>query len=289
MTSEIDQASGQPTTGHEWDGIRELDTPVPRSMSLCMWVSIAASAVLWVLYPAFPFINDYTRGVLGYSSRTTVTQKVNQGNAARQAAFRIFADKTVTELAQIPDLKHRFGEAIGVLYRDNCSACHGRDLAGQANFPNLADAHWLWSGTPDDIELTLQHGINHSSEDTRYAEMPAFGRDGMLEKDEIAQAVEYVLSLSGSDHDTGLAEIGAGVFADSCAACHGDAGTGGLGNGAPSLADGAWIYGGSRDALHETLRHGRAGVMPGWANRLSPEEIRMLTLYVLWAGQDDKP
>ena len=195
--------------------------------------------------------------------------------------------KTILEtLATDDTLKARFGESIGVLYRDNCGVCPRARSARAARLSDLTDDHWLWSGTPEEIEFTLQHGINHTSDDTRYGEMPAFGRDEMLEKDDIKAVIEYVLQISGSDHDAELAASGAGIFEENCASCHNDEGIGGYENGAPSLVDAAWIYGGTRHDLQETLKYGRAGVMPGWQDRLSGEEIKMLTLYVLWAGQD---
>ena len=286
MRPEIDEPSGQRTTGHEWDGIKELNTPVPISISVWMWVSIALCIILWLLYPAFPLLNSYTKGLLGYSSRNAVSEKVAEGALDRQAARSILGAEDISILATLPQVRAQFGAAAEVLFRDNCAACHGRDLKGQPGFPNLTDDHWLWSGQPEEITTTLRYGINHLSDDGRYAEMPAFGRDGLLEKSEINSVIDYVLSLSGADHDAQAATIGAGVFEANCAACHGDAGVGGLGNGAPSLSDDVWIYGGSRQILHNTLRNGRAGVMPGWADRLGEDEMNLLTLYVLWAGQD---
>lgn len=287
MSREFDAPSGQNTTGHEWDGIKELNTPVPKSISIWLWLSIAVAALMWLLYPAWPYVSGYTKGIVGYSSRVDVTEKVAEGQSLRAEAFARVADNDIATLAKDATLRDRFGGTFGVLYRDNCAACHGRDLQGQSNFPNLTDDHWLWSGTPEEIEFTLQHGINHTSDDTRYAEMPAFGRNEMLESEAIDQVVEYVLSLSGSEHDTSAAKVGADVFAENCASCHNDGGIGGMENGAPSLTDTAWLYGGSRDELHETLENGRAGVMPGWSGRLTQKEIKMLTLYVIWAGQNE--
>ncbi len=288
MKREIDEPSGQFTTGHEWDGIKELSTPVPKSISLWLMLSIAVAVIMWLLYPTWPYVSGYTRGLLGYSSRVDVTEQIAQGQTMRAEAFAAIKDADIATLAQDPTLKDRYSDTFGVLFRDNCAACHGRDLTGQPSFPNLTDAHWLWSGTPEEIEYTLQHGINHSSDDTRYAEMPAFGRNEMLPKDDINDVVEYVLSLSQADHDPAAAERGTEIFADNCSSCHNDEGIGGMENGAPDLTDAAWLYGGGREDLHETLKYGRAGVMPGWSERLSPEEIKMLTLYVLWAGDDDR-
>lgn len=285
MKPEIDEASGQETTGHEWDGLKELNTPVPMVFRISLWLTIAVSVIIWVLYPSWPGASDYLKGIVGYSSRERVAEAVAERADLRQQQMPEFAEMDVAELAADPTLEAKYASAIGVLYRDNCVACHGRDLKGQENFPNLTDDHWLWSGEPEEIEYTLQVGINHLDDDTRWAEMPAFG-DGMIERSELKAVVEYVLEISGSEHDAELAGIGAEVFEENCTACHDNSGVGGMENGAPSLVDDAWIYGGSRKVLTETLKHGRQGVMPGWSGRLTEEEIKKLTMYVIWAGQD---
>ncbi|WP_298921008.1 cytochrome-c oxidase, cbb3-type subunit III [uncultured Roseobacter sp.] len=286
MKPELDETSGQHTTGHEWNGIKELNTPMPKAFSIWLWLSIAVAVLLWLLYPAWPYVTHYTGGILGYSSRIAVTEQVEAGRAQRAETFAPFETMDVAELAEMPNLRETYEPAISVLFRDNCAACHGRDAVGQINFPNLTDDHWLWSGTPEEIEYTLQVGINSSHDDTRYAEMPAFGLNEMLEQPEIKDVIEYVLQISGQEHDAAKAQAGETVFVDNCESCHNEGGIGELENGAPSLIDGAWIYGGTRESLAETLKYGRAGVMPHWSDRLSASEIRQLTLYLLWAGQD---
>lgn len=286
MKPEIDPVSGQETTGHEWNGIKELNTPMPKAFSIWLWSSIAVCLLLWLLYPSFPMVSGFLGGTLGYSSRTAVTEAVAAGEASREAAFKPFETLSVGELAADPTLRGQYEAEIAVLYRDNCAACHGREAKGQVGFPNLTDAQWLWSGTPEEIEYTLQVGINAAHDDSRYAEMPAFGRDELLEKPQINDVIEHVLSLSDATHDADAALRGQELFADNCASCHGDDAAGGLENGAPNLADRAWIYGGDRASLQKTLKHGRAGVMPAWDNRLSEAEIRQLTLYVIWQGQN---
>jgi cytochrome c oxidase cbb3-type subunit 3 len=286
MKPELDEISGQQTTGHEWNGIKELNTPMPKVFSIWLWLSIAVAVLLWVLYPSWPSVTNYAKGILGYSSRLTVDQQVAAGRNQRAESFAPFETLGVAELAEMPELREEYEPAMSVLFRDNCAACHGRNAMGQTGFPDLTDDHWLWSGTPEEIEYTLQVGINSGHDDTRYAEMPAFGRNEMLEKPEIVDIIEYVLQISGQDHDAAKAKAGETVFADNCESCHNEAGIGGLENGAPSLVDAAWIYGGDRKSLAETLKNGRAGVMPHWSERLTASEIRQLTLYLLWAGQD---
>ena len=287
MKPERDDISGQETTGHEWNGIKELNTPMPKAFHIWLWLSIAVAALLWILYPSFPFIKGYAGGILGYSSRIAVTEDVAAGWAQRAEAFAPFETMSVDELAADPSLRDAYQDEIAVLYRDNCSACHGRDATGQTGFPNLTDDQWLWSGTPEEIEYTLQVGINSTHSDTRIAEMPAIGKDQWLEKDEIADVIEHVLLLSGQAHDPDAAGRGAELFADNCASCHGDDGMGGFENGAANLSDATWIYGGDRQSLHDTVYYGRAGVMPHWSDRLTEAELRKLTLYIWWAGQDD--
>jgi cytochrome c oxidase cbb3-type subunit 3 len=286
MKPEIDDVSGQHTTGHEWNGIKELNTPMPWAFRIWLWVSIAVAVVMWLLYPSFPYVTDYAKGVVGYSSRIEVDAKVAEGQALKAENFAPFETMDVASLAEDASLRAKYEPAISVMFRDNCAACHGRNAMGQTGFPDLTDGHWLWSGTPEEIEYTLQVGINTTHDDTRYAEMPAFGRDELLEKPEIADVIEYVLQISGQDHVADAATRGAVVFEENCASCHADAGIGGEENGAPSLIDAAWVYGSDRAALNETLKYGRAGVMPFWSDRLSEAEIKQLTLYLIWAGQD---
>ncbi|MEM9011066.1 MAG: cytochrome-c oxidase, cbb3-type subunit III [Pseudomonadota bacterium] len=286
MTTERDEFSGMPTTGHEWDGIKELKTPVPKAFHVVLALFVGASLIIWLLFPSFPTIRGYASGLLGYSSRTAVTEAVSRSAETRTAAFAPFMALGYEELLADAALRAEFEPAIGALYRENCAACHGLDLLGQTNFPNLRDDHWLWSGEPEEIEYSIRYGINANHDDTRFALMPAFGRDEILAWDEIRDVVEYVLQISGQDHVGDAAGRGEAIFAEQCASCHGDLGLGGEDIGAPSLVDEAWIYGGSREAVRASIRNGRAGVMPYWEDRLSDEQIRKLTLYVLWAGAD---
>lgn len=287
MKPEIDEITGRATTGHEWNGIKELNTPMPRAFSIWLWASIAVAALMWALYPSFPYFSGYLGGALGYSSRVAVDQAVVEGRALRAASFEAFETGDLEELAQDTALRDLFEPQIAVLYRDNCSGCHGRDARGARGFPDLTDEHWLWSGSAEEIEYTLQVGINADHPATRFAEMPAFGRNEMLDQAQIADVVEYLVGLSGREHDTAAARRGDAIFVDNCESCHDVGGAGHLENGAPDLTDAAWIYGGDRDALRETLRDGRAGVMPAWSNRLTPSEIRQLTIYLLWRRPDD--
>lgn len=283
---EKDPVTGTDLTGHEWDGITELDTPVPWAARWALWISIAIAALFWVFYPSFPLVTDYAKGVLGYSSRAEVSHALAKADALRADRFARFVQEDITALAQDPTLEERYGGAISKLYADNCAACHRADLSGQTGFPNLRDDHWLWSGAPEEIEITIRHGINAADDDTRSAQMPAFGRDQILDKPQISDVTEFVMSLSGKEHDAGAAGRGQIVFEENCAGCHGEDGRGGLEIGAPDLGDARWIYGGSRDEIHESIYRGRQGVMPAWNGRLNDAQIRMLALYLLWQADD---
>ncbi|WP_170351574.1 cytochrome-c oxidase, cbb3-type subunit III [Ruegeria atlantica] len=283
---EKDPVSGTDLTGHEWDGIKELDTPVPWAARWALWISIIIAALYWVFYPSFPSVRYYAKGMLGYSSRAEVATALQQADASREMTFAPFASGDIEKLAADPTLEARYGGSISKLYADNCAACHRNDLKGQAGFPNLVDRHWLWSGTPEEIEATIRYGINAQHDDTRIAQMLAFGADGMIENQQVEEVTEFVLFLSGQQHDATAAEAGKLVFEENCAACHGDDGRGGYEIGAPDLGDESWIYGGDRDAIYHSIHFGRRGVMPAWDGRLSDAQIRMLTLYLLWNAED---
>ncbi|WP_425082633.1 cytochrome-c oxidase, cbb3-type subunit III [Ruegeria arenilitoris] len=283
---EKDPVSGTDLTGHEWDGIKELDTPVPWAARWALWISIIIAALYWVFYPSFPSVRDYAKGMLGYSSRAEVATALQQADASREMTFAPFASGDIEKLAADPTLEARYSASISKLYADNCAACHRNNLTGQVGFPNLVDRHWLWSGTPEEIEATIRYGINAQHDDTRIAQMLAFGADGMIENQQVEEVTEFVLFLSGQQYDATAAEAGKLVFEENCAACHGDDGRGGYEIGAPDLGDESWIYGGDRDAIYHSIHFGRRGVMPAWDGRLSDAQIRMLTLYLLWNAED---
>ncbi|AXI48589.1 cytochrome-c oxidase, cbb3-type subunit III [Sulfitobacter sp. SK012] len=281
-----DPISGTDMTGHEWDGIKELDTPVPWAARWALWISIAVAVLFWVLYPSFPYATDYARGFLGYSSRTAVNEAVAAAEAERAENFAPFATDDIVALAADPTLEELYSAPISKLYADNCAACHRNDLAGQEGFPNLTDAHWLWSGAPEEIEYAIRYGINADNDDALVSQMLAFGADEILEKPEINDVTDFVMSLSGRGEDVAAVARGQIVYEDNCASCHGDDGRGGLEVGAPDLGDDQWIYGADREQIYQSIYAGRQGVMPAWDGRLTDEQIRMLTLYVLWAGED---
>jgi cytochrome c oxidase cbb3-type subunit 3 len=284
----VDQVTGTETTGHEWDGIEELNTPLPRWWLWVFYATIVWSVGYWVVYPAWPLISDYTRGVAGYSTRDEVAEELGRLRAARTARASGLETASLDEIRNDPQLR-QFAMAAGrAAFGDNCAGCHGQGAAGAPGYPNLNDDSWLWGGRLEDIHQTIANGIRHTADpNTRLGQMPAFGRDRILDRRQIADVTAFVLTLSGRPAAGGDAERGRAVYAESCASCHGAAGEGNREMGAPNLAAGIWLYGGSQAQLVETITNGRQGVMPAWAGRLDAATIKALTVYVhaLGGGQ----
>ena len=278
---EVDAISGTETTGHEWDGLKELNTPLPKWWLYVFYATILFSAVYMVLMPTFPGWN----GLLGFSSRERLADNLEAQRADRAEWLDRFEQLSVEEVADDPELL-QFAMAGGsYVFADNCAPCHGAGGAGATGYPILADDDWIWGGTLDDIQTTILHGVrNDQDEDARISEMPAFGADELLESDEIAAIADHVLSLSGSGEPSA---DGAALFEENCAACHGEDGTGVAELGAPNLANQIWLYGGSREDIIGQINRPRHGVMPPWAGRLDDAEIKQVTIYVhsLGGGQ----
>jgi len=282
----IDQPTGTETVGHEWDGIEELDTPMPRWWLWTFYLTIAWGLVYVVLYPAWPLVSRATEGALGWSSRGQLAQEVAR-EGERKAP--ILAALAQVPIERLPEDSERMRAAVAggrAAFKVNCVQCHGAGAAGSAGFPNLNDDDWLWGGDLKAIEFTLTHGVRQPDDDqTRFSQMPAFGRDGILTPAQVGQVADYVLSLSGKARANAT---GAQLFADNCAVCHGADGKGSRIVGAPNLADAIWLYGGSRDQVVQQIANGRNGVMPAWGSRLDPVTIKMLAAYVhsLGGGED---
>lgn len=276
---QIDEVSGVATTGHEWDGIRELDNPMPR-----WWVITFYATVIWALaytvaYPAWPLISSATSGLLGYSSRVELKDALAVAEGAKAGYVAAVAEKSVTEILADDTLRQFATSAGAAAFKVNCVQCHGSGAAGSPGFPNLNDDEWLWGGTADDIFTTIAHGVRYGADDTtRISEMPAFG--DMLEPVQVRQVAAHVVSLSGGVHDAALAADGAQVYADNCAACHGDDGKGSRELGAPDLTDAIWLYGSSATEIAAQVRAPRHGVMPGWQERLGETTVKELAVFV---------
>ena len=278
-----DEATGVDTTGHEWDGIRELNNPLPRWWLWVFYATIVYALIYTIAYPAWPMVNRATGGLLGYSTRGEVAEEIARVEMQNAAVAEELAAADLATLDPASPA-HSYGIAGGAaVFRANCSQCHGAGAAGAVGYPNLLDDDWLWGGDLGAIEYTVRHGIRNETDfDARYSQMPAFG--DMLTNAEIAQTTEYVLALSGQEHDAEMAEAGATLYADNCVACHGEDGTGDRTQGAPNLTDAIWLYGGDRATITETIHDARFGVMPAWGPRLSEAEIKAVTLYVHGLG-----
>lgn len=278
---EIDQVTGVETTGHVWDDdLKELNKPMPKWWLYTLYVSVIWAIGYWIAMPAWPLANSYTKGVLGYSQRATVMAEVEAGKAA-QSEFRAKIEKAeLADIAKDEELL-RFANAGGAAaFGTNCSPCHGRGAQGFVGYPNLNDDDWIWGGTVTDIHQTILYGIRSSHDETRVSDMPKFGVDELLEPKQIADTAQYVLSLSGAETDKEAAGRGQEVFAENCAACHGEDGKGNSELGAPNLADAIWLFGGDKENVITSIRTGRGGQMPPWAGRLDPVTIKMLAVYV---------
>jgi cytochrome c oxidase cbb3-type subunit III len=282
--TERDPATGRETTGHEWNGIKELDTPVPRGVLIFLIITHLWAITWWFLVPAWPLGTTYTRGLLGVDQRTTVEARVVEGQRERAAWTARLETEPYDVIMADEALMQTVRDTGRQLFGDNCAACHGRDGKGGSNYPDLTDNDWLWGGGPELIEQTMRVGINTAHPDSRIGQMPAFGRDEMLERNQVRNVAAYVYSLTHPDYSTpeNLDRINAGreVFVTTCVACHGENAQGNRDVGAPNLTDAYWIYGGSLDTIIASVHAGRQGHMPTWDERLTGAEIRTLALYV---------
>ena len=278
----IDEPTGTEFVGHEWDGIEELNTPLPRWWLWTFYATIAWAAVYVVLYPAWPMVSQATEGVLGWSSRAQLADEMSAADLARQSTFERIAATDITKLSADPDLLNQAVAGGAAAFKQHCVQCHGAGAAGyeQYGYPNLNDDDWLWGGTLTDIEYTLTHGIRwEGSDQTRISYMPAF--DGIFDKGQVDALVSHVRSLSGEGSGSAA---GAQIFATNCAACHGESGSGDRIQGAPALNDAIWLYGDSEASIRRQILNPRHGVMPGWSDKLDPVTIKMLAAYVYTRG-----
>ena len=275
------------TTGHEWDGIEELNNPLPRWWLWTFYATILWALIYTIFFPAWPLITGATPGVLGFSTRANVATEIARVEKANAPMRDRLVAADLAAIKDDPELLQFATSAGAAVFRTNCSQCHGSGAAGvqATGYPNLLDDDWLWGGAMEDIHTTITHGIRNTTDvDARYSQMPAFGVDGLLEAPQIDAVVQHVLAISGQAHDAALAAEGATVFAENCAACHTEAGTGDRTQGAPNLTDAIWLYGGTVDDLTYTINNARFGVMPNWNQRLSEADIRSVALYVHGLG-----
>jgi cytochrome c oxidase cbb3-type subunit 3 len=286
---EIDAVSGTATTGHDWDGIRELNTPLPRWWLWTFYACIVWAVGYWVVYPAWPLLTTSTEGITGWHARSAVVTDLEQLQAQRGPMMQQINTASVADIAGNPQLLD-FSRAVGrVAFADNCAPCHGAGGGGTKGYPNLNDDDWLWGGKLADIEQTIRHGARAGDDKGRSGNMPAFGRDGLLKANEISAVADFARTLAGLKPDAGAdLALGKKLYADNCAVCHGDAGKGNRELGAPNLTDKIWLYGSDKQTVVAGIQNGRGGVMPAWGGRLPEPTIKALTVYVHTLGGGEK-
>lgn len=256
-------AGGDGTSGHVWDeDLREMNNPLPG-----WWVGLFVITIVFSVgyLFAYPGLGTFA-GKLGWTQVNQYEQEVNTANQALAPIYAEFTGVATETLAKNPK-----AIAIGErLFMNNCSQCHGSDARGSRGFPNLTDKDWLYGGSPENIHQTIVNG--------RIGMMPpiaaAVGSD-----EDIKNVAHYVLSLSNSPHEAARATLGKEKFAV-CAACHGADGKGNQGVGAPNLTDNIWLHGAGEAAIIKRIHEGKMNQMPAWANKFTPEQIKVLTAYV---------
>ncbi len=279
----LDELSGVSTTGHEWDGIKELNNPLPRWWVVSFYACIVWALVYTVFYPAWPLLTSATTGVLGYSSRADVRSELAAAEAARSGYVAAIKAADMQQILADETLRNVATAAGSAAFKVNCIQCHGSGAQGSKGFPNLNDDDWLWGGTSEQILTTITHGVRAPEDaDTHVSEMPAFG--DILKPDEIASVAMFVADLSNG---TGFPEEtapGAQIFAQNCASCHGDRGEGNQEMGAPNLADSLSLLVDGEEAIAAQIRAPKHGVMPAWGGRLGDVTVKELAAYVYSLG-----
>ncbi len=284
---EIDAVTGTATTGHDWDGIRELNTPLPRWWLWTFYICIVWAIGYWVVYPAWPLLTTSTQGVFGYSSRAAVVQDLADLKAQRGPMMDKLSTASLADIAGDPKLID-FARAQGrVAFADNCAPCHGAGGGGAKGYPNLNDDDWLWGGKVDEIEKTIRFGARSGNDNAHQGNMPPF--NGVLKPNEMSAVADFARTLSGLPAEAGAdLALGKKVFADNCAVCHGPEGKGNRELGSPNLTDKIWLYASDKQTIVDGIKIGRGGVMPAWQDRLTDPTIKALTLYVYTFGGGEK-
>lgn len=283
---EIDSHSGVETTGHEWDGLKELNNPAPRWWLWVFFVTIIWAIGYWVVYPAWPTLSGNTKGIAGWTQYEKLKHEQAEIITRRGEMASKIKTHTLQEIQQDPEL-YAFAIAGGnVMFKENCAACHGTGAAGGKGYPNLNDDDWIWGGDVESIYHTLKVGIRATHDDTLFSQMPAYG--DLLSRDEMASVADHVMSLSAKSDPS---EQGAAIFKQHCASCHGESGKGNREFGAPNLSDAIWLYGSDKASVIQQMIAPRHGMMPNWDTRLPDETLKSLAIYVhsLGGGEALKP
>ena len=291
---DVDALTGTTTTGHVWDGIRELNTPLPRWWLWLFYATILWAVGYWIVYPSWPLVSSYTKGAFRWQSRDAVVSDLDALKAQRGPMVEKLRSASLQEIASDPTLLDFARAQARPAFAENCAPCHGAGGGGGRGYPNLNDDEWIWGGNLDEIAQTIRHGVRSGDADARQgAAMPAFGRDGILKRADVDNVGDYVRSLAGAAPDPKVdlkADLTAGkkIFLDNCAVCHGESGKGNRELGAPNLSDAIWLYGADKPSVVNGIWNGRGGVMPAWAGRLDDATIKALAVYVHSLGGGEK-
>jgi cytochrome c oxidase cbb3-type subunit III len=286
---EIDDVSGVDTTGHEWDGIKELNNPLPRWWLWTLYATIVWSVGYVIVYPAWPGLSSATTGVWEWSSRGDLRNELVTAEQGRQAMNDKIAAMDINAILADVEVRNFAVSAGSSIFKVNCVQCHGSGAAGGPGYPNLNDDSWIWGGKPEQVLLTIAHGVRADNDpNTRNNMMPVFGQDGLLTPEQISQVSNHVLKIAGLEHDANLATAGAVVFTENCASCHGEKGEGNPDLGAPQLNDAIWLYGGTPELITLQIRAPRHGMMPSWQDRLGESKVKQLAAYVMSLGGGQK-
>jgi len=265
------------TTGHDWDGVSEYNVPAPRWWLITWIICIIWAMIYWFFYPTWPTLNGNSKGSLNWTKFSELSSEQKIIEDKKIVYLEQMSKKSLEEIRQDEKLMQFALNTGKSAFRENCSACHGQGAQGYKGYPNLNDDDWLWGGKLSDIYQTLLYGIRSGHDLARVNQMPSFGLDKVLKKDEINDTIEYVLSLSNKAEFNARGEA---IFKANCVACHGNEAKGNQDLGAPNLTDAIWLYGSDKKDIYYTIYYARAGVMPFWNNRLDDNTIKSLTLYV---------
>lgn len=284
----IDPLSGTPTTGHEWDGIEELNTPLPRWWVWTLWITILWSIGYCIVYPAWPTLEGGSKGVFGWSSRGQVAQDMADLQTTRGPILDKIRNAPLDKIESDPELLAAARMVGRVAFLTNCASCHGAGGQGAKGYANLNDDDWIWGGKLDDIRQTIEHGVRWSADNaSRSMAMPALGRDGSLTAQQIDILADHVRTYAELPDAVAPTAEGEKLYADNCASCHGVEGKGNPELGAPNIVDAIWLYGSDKATIANRIANGGGGVMPAWKDRLDETTIKALTVYVhsLGGGQ----
>ncbi|MDD9912410.1 MAG: cytochrome-c oxidase, cbb3-type subunit III [Alphaproteobacteria bacterium] len=272
------------TTGHEWDGIEEYNNPLPL-WGLWVFAATVVFSIGYVIYfPAIPFLNSFSKGIGEWSQYKQLDDIMQKAEQAKAPFENKIVHLSAQQIKNTPDLHQYALESGKATFALHCSQCHGAGGGGAKGYPNLLDDEWIWGGRLEDIVYTITHGIRSAHEDENSRDMGpmmAYGDEEILDKAQIKDVAHYLQTLSKKYlKPNESTERGKVIYAENCASCHGEQGSGSQELGAPSLNNAIWLYAGDTKTIIETITHGRAGQMPAFGQKLSENDIKKLSLYI---------